>query len=418
MLGFYYYRNTNTNITGDATSTGYDSFNPFGTDSSPTNSANTDTVNDTDVTPFESIGATEVSQASKFHKITDFAVAGAAYFEDTRPLAEIVTTIPGDISTPPTNTKPVKTTKAAQPKFETVPSIRYVERTTGHIYQMYLDTKVPSKISNSTVPAIYETIFDSRAATIIYRYLGDDGFTINSFMATLGATKGEFLSQNIIDMSLSPDKSKFFYLTKTTSGVVGTTRTFGETKSTQVFNSSFSEWLSQWIGNQKVYLTTKAAAGVEGSLFNLNTATGSMTKVFGGVAGLTTLANKEGSLVLYSSSTGTEPRLGIFTVGNRETLTLNISSLPEKCVWGAGNIFIYCAVPDSIPSGKYPDAWYQGRVSFNDHFVKINAETGDIYTVTDSSGEPVDGTHLFLNKTENQIFFINKKDSTLWSLDI
>jgi hypothetical protein len=45
--------------------------------------------------------------------------------------------------------------------------------------------------------------------------------------------------------------------------------------------------------------------------------------------------------------------------------------------------------------------------------------TGERTTIANSVEEtPVDGTHLFLSKGEDTLFFVNKKDSTLWSLDI
>ena len=78
-----------------------------------------------------------------------------------------------------------------------------------------------------------------------------------------------------------------------------------------------------------------------------------------------------------------------------------------------------CAVPNNITGNQYPDSWYQGLVSFDDFFLKINTVTGDKTTIANSiDGTPVDGTYLFLDKAESLLFFTNKKDSTLWSLDI
>jgi hypothetical protein len=68
---------------------------------------------------------------------------------------------------------------------------------------------------------------------------------------------------------------------------------------------------------------------------------------------------------------------------------------------------------------EYPDYWYQGLVSFTDYFVKINTKTKNIITIANSQNEtPVDATNLFFNKDESKLFFINKKDSTLWQLDL
>ena len=474
ILGVYLLsgKKSNTPTTGSSTPW-YQNFNPFGTGKNTTNNntnTNPNTGNNQNQTP-----VTPGTKTSKFSQITDFAIAGATFLEDTRPVAGAVTSKQEPIKTiisadtidgrkaiqtilnqtlslkPPLvvdgsfgklaiqaikdfqklNNLPVtgsidsltapyfaKTTNQMQQNLtEQVPSLRYVERMNGHIYKMFLDTKAKEEISNSTIPSIYEAFFDNTANSVIYRYLSNDG-TINTFMATLGAPKGEFLPMGISDLSVSQDKTKFFYLTENDNGATGTVGTFGQTKRDIVFNYSFTEWLSTWSINGKVYLTTKPSYGVNGSVFLLDTTNKTISKIFGGVPGLTTLISPNGSLVLYGTSGNTGPELGVFDIAKHSTKDFGYG-LPEKCVWGNDNVNIYCAMPNVITGNQYPDSWYQGLVSFDDYFVKINTVTGDKTTIANSVGEtPVDGTHLFLSDTENLLFFTNKKDSTLWSLNL
>ena len=478
VLGVYFWLNKNQTDKVDGTTPWYQSFNPFGTGSNVDNPKQEPVTNDN---PNQEPSNTE-TRTSKFYQITDFAVAGATFLEDTRPIAveqnttsipepeQIKTIISADtkegrkeIQTilnetltlkPPlivdggfgklaveaikayqklnnlTITGKVDTetapyfTKTTTPlnissisKFEQAPSVRYVERMNGHIYKMFLDTKNKEKISNSTIPGIYEAFFDSTAKTVIYRYLSEDK-SISSFVAALGAAKGEFLSQGITDLSTSFDKTKFFYLTENSNGVTGTVGIFGESKKDMVFNSPFTEWLSVW-SNENIYLTTKPSYSVDGSMFLLNTTNKTISKVFGGVAGLTTLVSPSGSYVLYSTSTKTGPRLGVFNIADHSIKDLNTYGLPEKCTWSSDSISVYCAVPNIITGNQYPDLWYQGLISFEDYFVKINTATNDKLTIVNSIDEtPVDGMYLFLSKDEYSLFFINKKDSTLWSLDV
>jgi peptidoglycan hydrolase-like protein with peptidoglycan-binding domain len=471
VLGIYLLLNKKSNVPKDSTTPWYQSFSPFGTGNNnvPNNTTPNTTNNKTPVTP--------VVKTSKFFQITDFAIAGATFLEDTRPIVNangniqkqepIKTIIPADtkegrkeIQTilnitlslkPPlvvdgnfgklataaiksfqklnnlpttgiidTLTAPyfTKTTDRTQLKLdEQVPSVRYVERMNGHIYKMFLDTKVKEEISNSTIPSIYEAFFNNRANTVIYRYLSSDEI-VNSFMATLGAPKGEFLPQSISDLSVSLDKTKFFYLAENNNGVTGAVGTFGETKRDVVFNYPFTEWLSSWDGNHRVYLTTKASYGVNGSIFLLDTTNKTILKIFGGVPGLTTLINPKGSIILYGTSINTGPELGIFDIAKHSTKDFGYG-LPEKCVWSNDNINIYCAIPNVVIGNQYPDSWYQGLVSFDDYFVKINTITGDKTIIANSINETaVDGTYLFLSKAEDLLFFTNKKDSTFWGLDL
>lgn len=337
-------------------------------------------------------------QKSKFYQITSSPIAGAVFFDNSQ------TTI-----NPIDNSKEIKIT----------PALRYIERITGHVYQMNLDTKSVTKISNSTIPSVYEVIINKLADTFIYRYVSTDKKTITSFMAKLGDGKGEFLPSDIINISLSPDKTKAFYLVKNSNGVAGFTMSFEDGKKYQIFTSSFSEWSSQWASDQKIFLTTKPSWSVAGSLFSLDIKNGNLTKLFGGVDGLTTLSNSDGSFVLYSASLNTGPKLWVLDTKDNKTKDLNTYGLPEKCVWSQNDIYVYCAIPNTVKGNNFPDSWYQGLSSFDDFFVKINTQTLEKNTLANSKNEiPVDAVSLFLNKEESELFFTNKKDSTLWSLSI
>jgi len=144
-----------------------------------------------------------------------------------------------------------------------------------------------------------------------------------------------------------------------------------------------------------------------------------LTKILGGVNGLTTKGSPNGKLVLFSDS---NLSLRVYHTDTRNSDTLSLRTLPEKCVWGKASDAIYCAVPKSISSGAYPDSWYQGEVSFSDQFWKIDLKTGNATLIIDpmsvSGGEEVDGTKLALDESENYLFFVNKKDSFLWELDL
>ena len=83
---------------------------------------------------------------------------------------------------------------------------------------------------------------------------------------------------------------------------------------------------------------------------------------------------------------------------------------------------IYCAIPKSITRGTYPDLWYKGETSFSDEIWKINVESGIttklINPITVIGGEEIDAIKLALDADENYLFFVNKKDSYLWKLEL
>lgn len=393
LIGLYLYFKNKNAVGVDPNTDTSQQFNPFGTS---TKTPTTTTGGDGEELP-----TTEevYEKTSRFHQITDFAVAGATFLEDKRMLPT------GDVET-------------VEPTFEIIPSLRYVERSTGHIYQMYLDTKNSGTISNSTIPGVYEVLFDGLANSTIYRYVSDDNKSITSFLAQLGGNSS-FLAPDILSISLSPEKNKFFSLTKNKDSAVGTIKSFNGGKTVQIFSSPFSEWLPQWVTENNIYLTTKPSYLVEGNIFSLNITNGTLTKLFGGVLGLTTLSDSTGNFVLYGESLDIGPKLNLFDIKKHTSIDLGVYGLPEKCVWSNDNIYIYCAIPNTIIGTQYPDFWYQGLTSFTDYFVKININTKDVSVLANSQDEtPIDAINLFLSKNKDKLFFINKKDGTLWSLDL
>lgn len=457
--------NKDTNPTGEETPW-YQNFNPFGLidrviDNNPLQNSDNNDLNP-DETP---------TKISRFYKITDFAVSGATSLTEKKAIVgdqqeerividantkegrqEIQKILNDTLSLQ----KPLVTdgnfgklsisaieefqklkglfitgkidketapyfTKVASSKnevvYEYIPAIRYVERTNGHLYKMNWDTKEVEKISNSTIPSIYEASINNTGESVIYRYLSNEN-NITTFLATLGTVKGEFLVENISDVSISPDKNKFFYLAENSNGVTGLIGTFTGSGREVVFNSPFTEWISQWT-NQKIYLTTKASYVAEGSIFSLNTTNKTLTKILGGIKGLTTLVSPDGTYVLYSMYTQVGPKLAIFNTKDNTTKELDLYGLPEKCTWTKDSQYFYCGLPNDISGNQYPDIWYQGVVSFDDFFVKIDPKTGSKTNFANSLDETsIDAIRLFLDDKEENLFFINKKDMTLWSLNI
>ena len=282
---------------------------------------------------------------------------------------------------------------------------------------MYIDSGASAKISNTTIPVTYEAIFSKDGQSVIYRYLDNNNENIQSFLGTIGKDRGGFLPENISDLAVAPSGSQFFYLAPLGSDIAGYIGSFTDSKRTQIFSSSFTEWLPQWTTPNSIFLTTKPSGLVAGSMYSVNKSTGGFIKIFGGIKGLTTLASS-GNLILFSDANSGKPTLGLYDTNSKSFSSLDINTFSEKCVW-SGTKTLYCAVPNEIKKGIYPDDWYQGFTSFQDTIVKIDALSGssvDIFNTEEVFG--VDGTKLTLSPDEKTLFIVNRADGTLWSLDL
>lgn len=302
--------------------------------------------------------------------------------------------------------------------YENLPAIRYVERKNGHLYKMLLKDKNSEKVSNSTIPTIYEAYFNKDGNTTIYRYLTNND-VISTFLASLGKPAGEYLPTNIVDLSVSDDKNRFFYLVKSGNSVTGFVQNFETGAKQNVFSHQLTEWLPSWDSKGNLYLSTKPSYVTTGNLYILKQNNKTLSKIIGGINGLTAKVSPDGSRVLYSVTTNKGPRLMIHIIEGRKTIDLDTYGLADKCIWSKDSINIFCSIPKTVKGNQYPDVWYQGRVSFEDFFIKIDTNENEIYTLADSTQEtPVDATNLVLDRDENNLFFINKKDYTLWGFDV
>ncbi len=321
-------------------------------------------------------------------------------------------------------------TNPTPPETELVPALRYVDRVTGNIYETFVDKIQEKRFTTTTMPKIYEALLGNRGEIIVARYLKANNYTIETFIGELPkdvlggdlveneVANGMFLPDNTREVNLSPDTKSLFYLFNSEEGVVGTILNLTNNKKTQVFDSLFTEWLSWWPNSKQITLTTKPSYLAPGYMYLLDLNNKNFTQVMGEINGLTTLMSPDGKKILYADN---NLLLGLYDTNTKTTETLGIKTLPEKCTWNSISTIIYCAVPKSAGGGQYPDVWYQGEVSFSDQIWKVGMETGNATILIDPAtvaGEEIDGIKLALDDSENNLFFVNKKDSFLWSLEL
>jgi hypothetical protein len=435
IIGFFVflYFNQPVNTTGENTTGGtnfFSQFNPFG-NSKTTPPVTTPPVNVSGYVP------PIASATAKLIKVSSMPIAGFTVYQKER-LKEInpTPTLPlsgeGAVVSPPAKGGSGGLKPATAPLTEFAPSLRYVARATGNIYESFADKIEERQFSGTIIPKVYEAYFGNKGTSVIMRYLKTDNQTIETFLGTLpkeylGAdtttvnnVTGSFLPENIEDVSLSPDTVNVFYLFNIGDNMAGTTLNLLTNKKTQIFTSPFTEWLPSWSNTKIITLTTKPASGIPGYVYKIDATTGkNLTEIFGGINGLTTLPSPDGKLVLYSDDSLS---LFVYHLDTKVSDLLGVKTLPEKCVWGNASDIIYCAVPKLISAGAYPDSWYQGEVSFSDQFWKIDIKTGNATMLLDPStvlgGSDIDGIKLALDADENYLFFVNKKDSYLWEYSL
>ncbi len=311
-------------------------------------------------------------------------------------------------------------------------TILFIEQNTGHIQKVTgTDALSLTLLSNTTLPGAEILGWGNQnGPRFLAAFFKETGLEISSGKIQIivgtstnpGTTNLTPVSPDIYGVTIAPDQQNVFYLTKNDTGATGWTSDFDFSKRRAVFNSTFTDWQVSWPEQNTLAFQTKASALAPGFLYFLNPKSGTWQKIIGGKTGLTTLTSPDAKTVLYNDS-GNSQGAKILDVKTGSSLALGLAAWPEKCVWTSDSLSIYCATPRNLPAGNYyPDAWYQGTISFNDQLWQINPKKGIVRLLLDPSkiGQSlaIDGYKLLLDRPLHHLFLINKKDNSLWTLSL
>lgn len=332
--------------------------------------------------------------------------------------------------------------------------VRWVDRGRGNVYEAYGDTLDIRTISNTIVPKIYESVWNKTASSFIAATLNDDntvstlvyadirerilpkeiatstatstsGFGVNSSGQSLTKyeLKGKELPPDIIAYAVSPKKDKLFMLINDNGIGVGYVSTFDGKSIKQIFTTPLTQVNVEWPEEKILAITTRGSADEGGYLYFVDPISGVWNKVMGPLRGLGARVSMDAKHVIVSAINGNDDLVtSIYNITKRTGVDAIIQTIADKCVWG--NFYkelVYCAAPTNRTEAVYPDDWYSGKVSMVDKIWQINANTGEvklISSIIDTSNRVIDAFHLGIDDKDNFLYFMNKNDLSLWSLDL
>ncbi len=161
-----------------------------------------------------------------------------------------------------------------------------------------------------------------------------------------------------------------------------------------------------------------------GELKTINITNGETKTLFPGKYGANYLWSPNGENILLSwapEKNKSRITLAMINKNGGEYTDLNFPTLVEKCVWLNDNKTVYCALPGSLSqTAVMPDDFYGQSFSSSDTFWKIDTETGKserIVALEDMS-ESFDAVTLLVSPDESKLFFVNRKDNKLYSIQL
>ncbi len=325
--------------------------------------------------------------------------------------------------------------------------VRYVQRETGYVYDVDPKTGKTTQLTNTTIPRIYEAYWGLGGNAVVLRYLKHDDINRKDiiktqiaslvlpndiFASSSGAIGNLTISEPVLrddisSVSVSPNGKLLFYIVPVADGVSGTIVNLSTRVATEVLRNSFGEWLPQILDNGNVILTSKASSDVYGYAYLYDTAKKTLSRLVREKNGLTTFSTPNGGRMLYSENLLGNTILGLYDAkgfaqdegGVTHTAPLQLATLPEKCAWSANGVRAFCGAFASTPRAKIPDEWYQGALTFTDTFWTMDTDIADLVFLADpkkETGRTFDVTLPMIDKSESHFYFIDKTDSTLWSM--
>ena len=310
------------------------------------------------------------------------------------------------------------------------PIVRYVDRATGHIYDVSLPTEENQdplekiKVTNNTLPKIYEAHFRSDGNAVLLRSLRDDSDVIENLSLaltppqtnTLYMVSSTAIRGNISSVAVGSGNT-LFYALKDSSSIVSSA--FNGAGTRTLLNSPFTDWRLAAAGNRLIAYT-KASVAASGFAYNINTSNGAFTKILGPLNGLVVIPNTAGNRILYSYIENGQTRLLANNSQGEIISEMTPATIAEKCVWSAKDInLVLCGSPANPIGPSEPDNWYRGVTHFSDRIwlFDTNIQTAQILVEPKPTlGIDIDVVELKLSPDEDYLIFINKTDLTLWAL--
>lgn len=218
---------------------------------------------------------------------------------------------------------------------------RYILRANGNIYETITDKNESRRLSNTTIPRVYESDWLPDGNRLIIRYLKENDQTINSFSVKInpatsttnefeGGIDGNFLTEDITVLSINPKGDKIFTGIPNLNGLSAYISKPDGSNKKLIFESPLIEWISSWPKEEIITLNTKASGLAPGYLYFLNSQTGDFTKILGGIVGLTTKTNPTVTEVLYSDSARGTPKLYLLNIKKHRVLSYHLALCPRN----------------------------------------------------------------------------------------
>lgn len=296
--------------------------------------------------------------------------------------------------------------------------IRYVERGTGHIYEINLDKGTEKQITLLTLPQTVEATFSPSANSVAFTtFKGSDRIT------SVGTIPEE--GSELIVTKLPPNAEQIafkddliiYYTRRDNNETTGYAYNISNHSESELFTTTLTDITVFWgYGFDTIYIQTKPTQHLEGFLYKISK--NILTPITEALYGLTTFIESNNMII---SQVVDDEYISTWTRTSGE-LKQGILMLKEKCVFTEETAKrVWCAAPLPIPNASYVENWYKGTITSEDYLWSTDLVAQNstlIENLTESAGKIIDVFDMKISDNRTSLLFTNKIDQTLWSYRI
>ncbi len=300
----------------------------------------------------------------------------------------------------------------------------YYAQSNGNVWQVSFDGSDLTRISSGVLNNLVKIIWSPDKTKVISIYQDqEENISKNIYDYKTGkvSTLNPYVKEII--WSQNSDKIAYQYINDTTKENNISTANPDGANWKSVFQTRMENINLDWIGTE-IGFYEKPSGLVQSSLFLFNPLTKKLNKVLSDIYGMSIKWSPRGDKILYSKTGSNGKGIGLYLApknGSTET-NLGLYTLVEKCAWSLDNRTIFCAIPKNISQDNvFPDDFYKGSFVSDDDFWKINLESNEktvLLEEWEKGYATYDATDLFLSPLEDYLFFVNKKDGLLYSIEL
>lgn len=302
--------------------------------------------------------------------------------------------------------------------------VRFVERSTGHVFDADPRTGTVVRRTNKLIPKVYDAAVGLGGA-IAARSLSDEGVRA-TFVGVLGTTtvdgftplEGTNLGPEIEDIAFT-GSSSILFLTRGEGGTQLIRAEINGSKPRQLVSLFAGNFDMNLLTDDRVTLVEKPATGIAGNGYEVGK-DGLLIPLARNTSGLTLRARARSSALLLGSDAGNRLSLAVRPSSDTTPVTLELDTTADKCVWIPGiALAAFCAVPQAAPGPGYLTNWHRGTVHTIDTWYRVEAGAATSEKFFEMSiDSAIDVEQPFMDERGEYLVFMNARDKSLWVLRI